>query len=238
MISALISWPDSFDFPIFRSRLFLLQMYVDEIVICFTKHGNNSLRQWLRENIGGVKFLDAENAPNKGGDWRNQSTNYMVDQSSGDILLFLEQDFLIKDHEKFFSGVAVALTIYDVVMFEETNRFHPACLFIRRNALNKTKRDFSTNGQGIDHFAMVSADLKGNASYTTLAQCGLNEGTDWFHFKGMTDNYFAPKPYFDLDSFYLYNDKCRIIPCPEYWQKEMERCSGPIVNTHILYTFL
>lgn len=225
-ISALISWPDSFDFPVFRKYIPDLLNNVDEVVICFNKHGNHSLRQWLRDNINGVKFLDVEDFKGNKGDWRSQSTNYMIDESSSDWVLSLEQDFFIKSYPHFFHTIKGAMETHDLIVFEEGNRFHPACLFIKRDVLNKTKKDFSVMGQGRDHFSEVSKELKGmKIKITTLKNLGLEEGVDWNHMRGLTDNYFAPKPYYDLERFGFYNSISRDVkPMSDYWKSEIERC--------------
>lgn len=227
MISAILSWPDSFDFPVFRKNLSLLQKHVDEVIICFTQHGNHPLKDWLRTNMSGCKFLDDRDAQGYGGDWRNKSTNYMIDESKGDWILSLEQDFFIKDFEYFFTTVKRAMLSYEAISFQQGNRFHPAFLLVTREALGKTNRDFSTNGVNYDHFAMISAELKGSCRHTTLENLGLVEGEEWLHLAGLTENYFSPTPYYRLPDFHVYNEACKEInPRNEYWVTEMNRCSG------------
>jgi hypothetical protein len=227
-LSAIISWPDSFDFPLFRRNLSKLQERVDEVILCFNSHGNHSLRDWLRQNMPGVVFLDVEDCINKSGDWRNKSTNYMINSASGDWILSLEQDFFIKDYPHFFHTVKQAMDKHDVIMFEEGVRFHPACMFFTREVINKTRRDFSVMGDGRDHFAEITKQFKGMAKYISLKELDLLEGRDWLHLQGLTDNYFAPKPYFDLPTFYTYNEACKSVePMSEYWMSEMNRRTVP-----------
>jgi len=226
MISVIISWPDSFDFPLFRNNMPELLEHVDEVIICFTQHGNHPLRKWLRANIPGVVFLDVEDKGDKYGDWRNQSTNYMIDASVGDWILSLEQDFFINNYPHFFNTIKKAMENNDVIIYNEGNRFHPACMFVKKDVLKKTKRDFSVMGQGRDHFSEVSKELKGmKINIATLESLDLLEHRDWSHMRGLTDNYFAPKPYAGLEEFKKYNDLCKeVTPMNDYWKKEMERC--------------
>lgn len=216
-ISAIISWPDSFDFPIFRKNLSLLQKEVDEIIVCFNQHGNYSLRLFLKDLMPNVKILDVENANGSyQGDWRNKSTKYMIDNATGDYILSLEQDFFIKDYPHFFNTVKNSKT--DIVCFMETNRMHPAFLLVKKDLVKDPGLDFSVMGQGMDHFALVTKALK-NYSYSSLESLGLVGKEDWYHLRGLTDNYFAPKPYFSLDEFYTYNIRClnSDIPQIKYW---------------------
>ena len=228
-ISVIVSWPDGFDFPLFRDSLSELKKHVHEIIICFNKHGNHSLRDWLKEEIDDVIFLDVESDDSLKGDWRSKSTNHMLNHATGDWILSLEQDFFIESYPHFFHTVK-RNSHNDVIMFEDGNRFHPACMFIKKETLLKTRRDFSVMGQGRDHFSAVSKELKGIGTYITFQSLGLFNGEDWEHLQGLTDNYFAPKPYFNLPRFYEYNDDCKKVePMSIYWKQEMERCNENIM---------
>lgn len=229
MISTIILWPDSFDFPLFRKNLTQLQQYVDEVIICFTSHGNHSLKDWLRDNLPGCKLLDADmyQAQQYGGDWRNKATNLMIDHAQGDWILSLEQDFLIKDYAHFFSTVKGTMDKHNVISFQENNRFHPAFFLVKKSELNKTSRDFSVQGEHKDHFWLVGHELKQKSpSYIMIDVLGLFEKRDWYHMGGLTENYFSSKPYYRLDEFHTYNDACLALDLPisEYWRGEMERC--------------
>ena len=231
MISAIISWPDGFDFPMFRQSIPELSKYVHETIVCFNKHGNVSQRDWLKNNVQGVKFLDVEDDVELKGDWRSKSTNHMINNSTGDWLLSLEQDFFITDYPHFFKVIHKAIKSNDVIMFPDTVRFHPAFMLFKKEVINKTHKDFSTMGQGRDHFCQISKEMKGihKIKITSLQELDLLPGRDWEHMRGLTDNEFSPKPYFDLPSFSVYNEWCyrlyknNVIPYSDYRIKEMER---------------
>lgn len=228
-ISVVVSWPSGFDFPIFRSKLPELLNHVHEVVICFTDHGSYNLRPWLKENMKHerVKFLDVNQyeANKFGGDWRNKSTNLAIENSTGDYILSLEQDFLINDYPHFFH-IVDNFKYLDVITFKENERFHPAFLLVKRSVLDKTTRNFSVLGQDMDHFWKFSKELKSFANFMFLSELGLQENIDWSHMRGLTDNYFSKKPYFDLDNFSRYNKECMTVtPMSDYWRQEMERCN-------------
>lgn len=244
MISAILSHPDSFDFPIFRNNLAELQKHVDEVIVCFTQHGNNPLRDWLTQNMPGVTFLSDEQGKQYPGDWRNKSTNLMVDTAKGDWILSLEPDFFIRDYDFFFSKVKNAMKSNEVISFAENQRFHPAFLLCKREVLDKTTRDFSVQGTDKDHFWLFTKQLKGIAkSYTDLNLIGLRNTDEWFHMGGLTENYFAPQPYYRLADFHSYNDACMNlnISMSEYWRGEMQRCSKaehPVVESLHIKKFI
>lgn len=226
MISSITCNPTGFDYPIFRDNIYKLRQEVDEILICFTKHGNVDLSGWIRTNMPAARFFD-EPQGDTSQDWRSRATNLMIDKANGDWILSLEQDFLITDYSHFFHTVKKAMQDHDVVMFREDQRYHPAFLLVKTDILKKTKRDFSVMGQGRDHFHQITKELKGlNAKAISLQEIGLMPDTDWVHLQGLTDNYYAPKPYFKLPEFHAYNDRCKKVkPMSDYWMEEMERCS-------------
>lgn len=226
MLSCLVLWPDSFDYPLFRKNLPELQEKVDEVIICFTKHGNHSLREWIKKNTSGVKFINEEDSSYIEGDWRNKATNYLIDKAKGDWILFLEQDFFIRDYDRFFEKVKQAQKTYGLISFKEADRFHPAFFLIERQILEKITTDFSARGEGQDHFWYVSKQLEDRCDFVDLNILDLHNTIDWIHMGGLTENYFAKKPYYKLDEFYAYNDACTQVETSEYWGKEMLRCQG------------
>lgn len=229
MISVITCWPNSFDFPLFRSSIPELLTHVDEVLICFTKHGNHDLSDWIKKNLNGVRYFnEPENDHTQ--DWRSRSTNLMLNNVKGNWILSLEQDFMIYDYSHFFNKVKKAMETHDVVMFPEDQRYHPAFLMVKKDFLLRTKRDFSVMGDGRDHFHQITKELKGlNAKTISLQELDLLPDRDWYHYQGMTDNEFAPKPYFKLDEFCVYNEWCYrlykngILDYSDYWVAQMDR---------------
>lgn len=223
MISVCVTWPTSFDYPIFRKHLPELRDYVDEVVVCFTVHGEYPLFNWVKDSVNSDVVWTSSLVTQYGGDWRNEATHRLIKESKHDWLLFLEQDFFIKDFSTFFKKISTAMATHDVVSFLEGDRFHPAFFLVRREKLLKTSCDFSATN-GFDHFGRVSQELK-KYNCITLPELGLFQDKDWVHLRGLTDNYFAPKPYFNLPEFKAYNKACmEVTPMSEYWMGEMKRC--------------
>lgn len=229
MISAITCFPNGFDYPIFRDKMPDLLDQVDEVLICFTKHGNYDLSPWIKHNMNYddyVRYFDEPTDTSQ--DWRSRSTNLLINNAKGDWILSIEQDFLIFNYPEFFGKIKEAMPTHDVIMFTEGQRFHPAFLLVRTDILKKTKRDFSVMGDGRDHFHQITKELKGlNARAISLEELDLIDHHDYHHLAGLTENYFAPKPYYRLDEFYAYNDFCKSIePMSDYWRGEMKRCSN------------
>lgn len=228
-ISTIILNPRGFDYPIFRARLPQLSKYANP-VFCFTDHGNLNLTKWIKNNTPGTFFDVNQHETNKyHGDWRNKATNLIIDNTDSEWLLSIEQDFMIRNYDDFFSKILEAMSKTDVITFEEGIRFHPAFILVRRSVLNETHRDFSVAGSGMDHWAVVSKKLRGFARVTKLEELGLLPDRDWYHFGGLTENIFHSHPYYRLPEFFMYNEWCyrlhlnREIEFSNEWIKEMER---------------
>lgn len=223
-ISTICLYPRGFDYPIFRSRLPQLSQYA-EPVFCFTDHGKLNLTKWIQANVNGT-FYDVNQFETRGcrGDWRSKATNLIIDSTDSEWLLSIEQDFLIRDYPNFFEKVMDAMSRFDVITFAEGNRFHPAFLLIKRDVLDRTDRDFSPVPDKFDHWGSVTKKLKSFAKTALLPDLGLRPGEDWYHFGGLTENYFAPKPYYRLPEFYAYNSACyNCSPISQEWFVEMDR---------------
>lgn len=225
MISATILWPSGFDYPIFRKNLSKLVRQVDEILVCFTEHGDLPLKGFLREQLAPFcrMFDVTQYQTNKyPGDWRNKATNLLIDQAHGDWILSLEQDFLIRDYDQFFRVIKDAMNTNEVISFEQAKRYHPAFCLASLEAINKTHRDF-TAIQDLDHYGMFTKQLKGFARFASLRSLGLRENEDWYHMGGLTENYFAVMPYYQLNDFYTYNTRCMNAQVPQnkLWYEKM-----------------
>jgi hypothetical protein len=234
-IDALISWPESTDYPLFHLTLPKLTQFVQPTV-CITGQGDTPVMGDILVGMTqhGCRLLRGNKLSSDvyPGDWRNAAVNYMIDSSHNEWILSLEQDFFIKDYEKFFATIEQAMGAHDVIGFEEGNRYHPAFLLVKRSAVNKTKRNFSAGEVGFDHFAHFSAELKQVApAFISLEELGLLPGRDWWHMRGLTDNYFAAKPYYNLPEFMAYNEVC----LQQYDQRQMissEIWHQKVVNAH------
>lgn len=225
LTSVFVSYPRATDYVLFRENLPKLLEQVDEVLICFTDQSGTDLSAWTLEQMRSfskVRVCDVRTSEISAGDWRNKATNQLINMAKGDVLISLEQDVLIKDYTKFFSTVFEAMKTYQVVGFVEEMRIHPALLFFTREAINKTPRDFSVMGIGKDHFYDVSMHLK-QQKWTTLQNLDLIATRDFYHFRGLTDNFHAAKPYYDLPRFRWYVEQCQkstVDVLPEWRDKE------------------
>jgi hypothetical protein len=118
-----------------------------------------------------------------GKDWRNVCVNLGLEKSTAEYVLFVEQDLFVEDG--FFEKLLTLGEGLDAVGFIDSNRLHPACLLVKRAALDKTTKDFGAYPIEDDHFARVTKELMAMGNWKTLQDLGL---TGYHHLASLTYN--------------------------------------------------
>jgi len=100
-----------------------------------------------------VEFFDAPT----NGEWRDVAVNAMIERSDADWVWFTEQDFLI--HDRYFWTVTNGVASQGARMLgvKRDERWHPCCLFVRREDVERTSRYFGPTP--IDHFWSFGQEL-------------------------------------------------------------------------------
>ncbi len=212
----LMTWPSGVDYPLCRLQLKLLRPFFKDILVSIYEHGSPDFREFLRGSTKGWKWIES---PALDETWRETAVNFGLDRSTSDWVLFLEQDFFIKD-SKFLDTVYEATKAYDVVGIRQGNRLHPCFLLVSRKLIDKTSRDFAVHGQDKDHFQKFSEEVLAQGKFIDITELGLFPGRDWYHFSSMTWNLFRIKDenvreMHDLPEFLLYNAYSRTKKVPQ-----------------------
>lgn len=217
------------DYPIYR---FLLTKYRDKFnkIILYPSrhHGVIDLEEFLKGNF---RETWVEPVPIDFGveDWRQAETDPCLKQSDAEWIWFTEQDFFVKDWDKFFKDIEKAMETADMIGLWNPTHFpyiHPSCLFIKREMLNKTRKDFKAHPEinGADHFSMITIDVQQmGGKIATLQElgydCEVTPNADAFHLGGLTYPYQNWKgdgtDHFgvqSLEAFAVYNYWSRQVP--------------------------
>src|SRR3990167_2408288 len=158
-------------------------------------------------------------------DWRQAETEPCLQLSDAEWILFMEQDFFVDDWDKFWSNVEEAMKDADMIGWWNQTAFsyvHPCFLLIKRELLEKTKKDFRAHPEvnGCDHFAMITYDaIQLGARITKLQDLGWKEWENAFHMGGLTypyqnwkgdgtDHFGVASP----EAFMVYNYFSRLAP--------------------------
>ncbi len=205
--AVIICWPLHLDFPICRWNLTRFQKYFASINIAFSDHhveGIN-LSNFLRAELPFCNFIEPKR---EGDDWRDDAVNNVLDKiTTNEPILFLEQDFLIKD-DSFFDKVLSSDSPF--IYFKEGDRIHPAFAIVNRDLIEATARDFSTVPE--DHFYKFFSQLPEGVDIETL---GVVKKEDFYHMAGLSQNYQNFKyedPFYNPNNFLYYNFKSLQLP--------------------------
>lgn len=191
-VDKILQWCVYADYPLFRAHAAKYRDKVNKIILYPSKqHGVLDLESFAKTNFPETWVEPV--AINYGiEDWRQAETIPCLAHSNAEWVWFSEQDFFVKDWDKFYEDVEQAMKYSDVIGWYNPTHFpyiHPSCLFIKREMLEKTKKDFRAHPEinGADHFAMITKDvLDLGGKVTTLQSLGYEDWTDAFHLGGLT----------------------------------------------------
>lgn len=188
----------------------------DKLIVVMTQSATKlDFTNFLRSNLEAEII---ESYPYNGADWRHSAIQEALKHSTNDVL-FLEQDFLFVDG--FLEALIKRFERYPVIGFREGERFHPACLLVKRDVLDKTDKDFSVDTDVGDHFVKVSRQLE-NHDWSSLTDLPAH-----FHLAGTTQNYRLESNWYHPQNFFEYNKRSQELPQHDVWkgfckQKEVQ----------------
>ena len=145
-----------------------------------------------------------------GKDWRNVAVNEGYKLVRSDYVLHLEQDFIAG--ENFYKDLIEKGDGLDMVGIKEESRFHPCCLLMNKQAVEKTDKDYSAHPPEYDHFGKITSQIKSSA---TLEELGLK---DFYHISGLTHNFRIKDVFHRIDEFYTYLIGSDLLEQPKRWK--------------------
>lgn len=183
----LVAWPRNCDYPLWRQFIRDNRTRFNEVIIAFTEthHGEN-YRDFVRQAMfpDYVHFLEAPFPDARiGEDWRNLAVNAMLLHSyNAPWIWFTEQDFYPKDG--FWDEVQrLEEAGCQVIAVYQSDRMHPCCMFVTREALNKTRREFGIIKDKADHFCKIQKDLEQSG-----VKIGRIDQSLYTHYNGLSHN--------------------------------------------------
>ena len=198
----LVTWPLHEDYPVFRWNLERFKDYFSSIWVAFSNHHRElNISNFVRQKLPFVNFIDVER---KRDDWRDDAVNAMLDKTQNEkYILFIEQDFLIKDKDFFDKVFKDDL---DFIYYKEGERIHPAFAVVKRELIDKTSKNFAANPPG-DHFYTFFNEMPKGVNIEDL---GVKKKEDFYHMAGLSHNYINFQfgdPFYHPINFLFYNFK-------------------------------
>jgi len=204
------------DYPVFRNHIQKYRDRMGKIIIYPSRHhGFIDLESFSKEQVKET-WVDPVKIDYGVEDWRQAETVPALQHVTSDWIWFREQDFFVDHWDKFYDDVERLMTQCDMFGWEHKSAFsyiHPCCLFIKRELLEKTKKDFRAHPEidGSDHFAMITKDVRDlGAKIIRLQDVGYETWVNDFHMAGLTYPYqnWGFERVFgvgNIDAFFAYN---------------------------------
>ncbi len=211
-IDVIVSWPIHLDFPLWRQFIHENRSRFNKVIVVFTQmNTGRDYRPFLREQLSkeGVSIIDNDEVEGSQ-DWRNVAVRKALGVSDAEWIWFTEQDFF--PQKDFWDKVAYYSFHTDAFGYYQDTRLHPCCIFIRRNRLDQTTKDFSANPPGYDHFGKLQLDLEKGLPIGKIDKeyghhyNGLSQNI-WLLMNGLEPNYNPPE-------FKEYCRKCLALDIP------------------------
>jgi hypothetical protein len=212
----IVTWPNNCDYPLWRQFIHDNRSKFGKVIIGFHQaNGVNDFSNFVREAMtpDNITFFNAPEPRAGIEDWRNLSINAALNFSDGDRVWFTEQDFFplpgfwenVKELDDQHCQV---ITVY------QGNRMHPCCIFMNREVLNLTRKNFGIVPDVSDHFSMIQDDI-----INLGVKVGGLKPKNYIHLNGLSQNWhlasIRERPNYELPKFIEYLKQCLDVSVPK-----------------------
>lgn len=208
----IIVHPIHLDYPLWKKFITDNRDQFHKVIIIFTfmNAGLKDYRKFVIESMSKDKIIFIDNDEVKAqDDWRNVAINKALKYSNSEWIYFTEQDFIPKGN--FWREVEDLMQRVEVFGYYQDTRLHPCCLFIKRELLEKTSKNFGVIKDKLDHFGKIQEDLENKDIIIGVIPSYLGE-----HMNGLSQNLYmlqlGQEPNYEPEKFKEYCSKCLELP--------------------------
>jgi len=188
----IVCWPRNADYPLWRLFIKDNRHRFNEVIIAFTEtHEGPNFMSFVKEAMIDDRciFIDPPQIRWGEEDWRNVCLNNALLYSyTSDWIWFTEQDFFIKD-VNFWTDFENAIEHkMEVVGVLDGERLHPCSLFMSKEALNKTRKNFGIVPDKSDHFSLIQKDV-----FNLGLPTAIISNDRYYHMAGLSHNMYLSR---------------------------------------------
>lgn len=211
----IVSWPKSCEYPLWRQYIRDMRQHFNEILIAFTETNQEpDYREFIKNSMFAdyVHFIDAP-TPVGFEDWRNVAVNALLLHSyNAPWVWFTEQDFCPLDN--FWPEVyRLEKEGYQVIAVYQGERMHPCCIFVTREVLNRTSKNFGIIPDVADHFGIFQQEIE-----KLGAKVGIIGKHAYKHYNGLSQNMTmlqrGETPNYQIEEFKKWLVDCKNVYVP------------------------
>src|SRR5689334_22750127 len=154
--------PTHIVYPLFNEFIHQNRDKFNKVIISMTNMNTNlpNYQGYVTDQLKDDKVIIVRSDPASAyQDWRNVAIKKALTVSTGAWIYFTEPDFTPLDG--FWREINSLFRWKDAFGYFQDQRLHPCCIFVKRELLNKTSKDFAAypNSFG-DHFAKFQHELE------------------------------------------------------------------------------
>ena len=200
----IVCWPDNCDYPLWRLFIQSNRERFSKVIVAVTATNSGTNYTEFIKSVFDDDTTTVFRAPIPiaGVDWRDMAINEALDSfSQSKWVWFTEQDFILTS-ARWFNWVNSLAAAFDAFGVKVGHRIHPCSLFVKRNLIDKTARNFSIDPLNqLDHFGLFTKELEALTSIAFIPKY-------WHHMAGLSHNWRlvaeGKKPNHQPDDFYKY----------------------------------
>lgn len=201
-IDVILTWPKNCDYPLWRQFIRDNRHRFENIYIFFHQtNAGHDFRPFVYNSMAQDNICFRDFQYTAVDDWRNIAINQALELSKSEWVWFTEQDFIITDPDEFW-GQVYKNESADFIGIDVSGRWHPCCMFVKREIINKTQKNFAVIPGVKDHFGRFQKNLE----EMIIKRVFLNKG--WRHLNGLSQNFYllsiGQKANYNPDEFYQY----------------------------------
>ena len=187
-VDLIICWPVSVDYPLWREFIKVHRQFFNKVIVVFTKTNQGfNYESFVQDSMKDedITFLSSrELKANE--DWRNVAVNEALELSSSNWIWFTEQDLFVI-HTAFWPMIARFMLEFDAIGYQDgATRLHPSNLWVKREWIEKTGKDFGIVPNVKDHFARFFTSLRLSGAKIKK----LDDPSPYFyHMNGLSHNW-------------------------------------------------
>ena len=213
----ILVWPRNSDYPLWR--LFIRkerERFGKVLVVFMNPQSGDDYREFVKQAMApdNITFIESATAEELGSnDWRHAAIYKALPLVTSDWIWFTEQDFFPK--ADFFNELNKLFMSYPIIGIKEGDRLHPCSLFIRKDLIGKTGKNFGIVKDTSDHFSIFTKQL-----YNLNERVAFIDKSLYMHMAGLTSNLSLiekeEQPNYKRDDFYKYLKASLIVPVPRH----------------------
>ena len=203
--------PFHLDYPLWREFIKNNRDRFNKVIVVFTDMNVADLdyREFVQTTMKKDKITFMDCLPAEANeDWRNKAINMALTVSNAEWIWFMEEDFFPQNN--FWKEVEDLMKRCDVFGYYQDARLHPCCIFIKRELLDKTSKNFGVIRDEADHFSRIQKNLESKDIMIGVIPSYLGK-----HMNALSQNMFmlqnGEEPNYQPEEFKEYCKQCLLL---------------------------